>query len=80
MPHVRINDRWVDVPSSVTEQELRRVGGVYRIPRAAICHKLGCDPPSICAVGGGRTCDLVRKSQADQPWVVPLTDRARHHA
>jgi excisionase family DNA binding protein len=38
-----------------------RVGGVYRIPRAAICHMLRCDPPSICSVGGGRTCDLVRR-------------------
>jgi excisionase family DNA binding protein len=39
----------------------RLVGGVYRIPRAGICHEFGCDPPSICSVGGGRTCDLVRK-------------------
>ena len=28
MPRVRINNRWVEVPTSITEDELRRVGGV----------------------------------------------------
>ena len=28
MPHVRINNRWVEVPPSVTEGELRRAGGI----------------------------------------------------
>jgi len=28
MPRVRINNRWVEVPESVNEQDLRRAGGI----------------------------------------------------
>jgi hypothetical protein len=28
MTRVRINDRWVDVPTSVSEQDLRRAGNI----------------------------------------------------
>lgn len=40
------------------------VGGVWRIPRAALCNQLSCDPASKCAVSGNRECQLSKAVQA----------------
>jgi excisionase family DNA binding protein len=44
-----------------------RIGGVYRIPRGALCALLCPRSPRICSVSGGSQCELSKTGMRDRP-------------